>query len=79
LRPLVEADIPVFHIHGDVDTVVPLAVNSAELAQRYIALGGKARVKVVPGKGHEEVDEFFTDPDFLAFILSRGTKYPELP
>lgn len=73
LAPLAKAKVPIFHIHGDADTVVPLECNAGELVQRYKKLGGPATLKVVPGKGHEEVDEFFTDPDFLNFILKHGT------
>ncbi len=73
LAPLAKAKVPIFHIHGDADTVVPLEHNAGELVKRYKKLGGHATLKVVPGKGHEEVDEFFTDPDFLNFILEHGT------
>ncbi len=72
LAPLAKAKVPIFHIHGDTDTVVPIENNAGELVERYKALGGHATLKVVPGKGHEEVDEFFTDPDFLNFILEKG-------
>ena len=65
--------VPIFHIHGDADTVVPLERNAGELVKRYKKLGGPATLKIVPGKGHEEVDEFFTDPDFLKFVLEKGT------
>lgn len=73
LAPLAKAKVPIFHIHGDADTVVPLEKNAGELVKRYKKLGGPATLKVIPGKGHEEVDEFFTDPDFLNFILEHGT------
>jgi dipeptidyl aminopeptidase/acylaminoacyl peptidase len=72
LAPLAKAKVPIFHIHGDSDVVVPLERNAGELVKRYQALGGPATLKVVPGKGHEEVDEFFTDRDFLRFILDKG-------
>ncbi len=31
IEPLARAGVPVLHIHGDQDTVVPLKVNSAKL------------------------------------------------
>ena len=40
VEPLAKAGVPVFHIHGDVDRVVPLESNSAELARRYRQFGG---------------------------------------
>lgn len=72
LAPLAKAKVPIFHIHGDVDVPVPLEANAGELVKRYKKLRGPATLKIIPGKGHEEVDEFFTDPDFLNFVLDHG-------
>ena len=69
LAPLARAKVPIFHIHGDADKVVPLEPNTLELARRYKALGGNAEVDVVPGKGHEEVPEFFQSERLLGFLL----------
>ena len=69
LAPLARAKVPIFHIHGDADKVVPLDQNTLELARRYKALGGSAEVDVVPGKGHEEVPEFFQSEQLLGFLL----------
>jgi len=69
LAPLARARVPIFHIHGDADKVVPLEPNTLELARRYKALGGNAEVDVVPGKGHEEVPEFFHSQRLLDFLL----------
>ena len=69
LAPLARATVPIFHIHGDADKVVPLEANTLELARRYKALGGSAEVDVVPGKGHEEVPEFFQSEQLLGFLL----------
>ena len=74
VAPLVKAKVPVFHIHGDSDTVVPIEANVGELVKRYQAAGGVATIKVVPGKGHEVCDEFFKDGDFLAFLLKYGQR-----
>ena len=41
LAPLARAGVPIFHIHGDVDGLVPLEDNSGELARRYRELGGE--------------------------------------
>ena len=35
LAPLAQAKVPIFHIHGDHDTVVPYEENAAEPARRY--------------------------------------------
>jgi len=70
LAPLAKAKVPILHIHGDKDTVVPLEKNSGELARRYKALGAPMELVVVPGKGHEEVDEFFTSERFATFLTT---------
>lgn len=70
LAPLAKAKVPILHIHGDKDAVVPLEKNSGELARRYKALGGSFELVVVPGKGHEEVDEFFTSERFATFLTT---------
>lgn len=69
LAPLARAHVPVFLIHGDADTVVPLTQNTLEFSRRYNALGGKVDVEVVHGKGHEEVPEFFHSQPLLEFLL----------
>lgn len=72
IAPLVKAKVPVFHIHGDSDSVVPIEANAGVLVKRYKALGGAATLKVVPGKGHAVCDEFFKDAAFLEFVLEHG-------
>lgn len=69
LEPLARARIPLFHLHGDRDKLVPLAVNSAAAAERYRALGGEMTVVTVTGKGHEEAPEFFESSVLLEFLL----------
>ena len=44
LKPLAEANIPLIHVVGDDDDVVPVAENTALIEQRYKALGGKIDV-----------------------------------
>jgi len=72
LAPLAAAKVPILHVHGNVDTVVPLERNSAELARRYRAPGGKIDVVVVEGKGHQVCPEFFESKRLLDFLLARG-------
>lgn len=52
LQPLAKADIPLLHVVGDVDKVVPVAENTALLKERYEALGGSIQVIHKPGTGH---------------------------
>lgn len=67
LAPLAAQNVPILHIHGDSDTLVPLETNSAEFALRYRALGGSMEVIVVPGKGHEAIPEYFEREDLMDF------------
>jgi pimeloyl-ACP methyl ester carboxylesterase len=67
--PLAKAKIPIFIIHGDSDRTVPLQENSQPFAAAYKALGGAAELVIVPGKGHEEVDEYFQSDRLLDFLL----------
>jgi pimeloyl-ACP methyl ester carboxylesterase len=52
LRPLAQAKIPLLHVCGDADDVVPLAENTALVEARYKALGGDITVLLKPGVGH---------------------------
>ena len=72
LAPLAAAGVPIWHIHGDSDAVVPLEANSAELARRYRALGGSVEVVVVPGKGHEAAAAFSENPRLIEFLTQHG-------
>src|ERR1035441_703802 len=45
LAPLAQANVSIFHIHGDADKVVSLQQNTLEFARRYNALGGKVDVE----------------------------------
>jgi len=72
LAPLAAEGVPILHLHGDQDEPVPLETNSVEFERRYRRLGGPMKLIVVPGKGHEEVPEYFEHPALLDFFLSQG-------
>jgi dipeptidyl aminopeptidase/acylaminoacyl peptidase len=69
LAPLAAQSVPILHIHGDSDTVVPLEQNAGELVRRYRELGGQTELIVVPGKGHEAVPEFFERHELADFAI----------
>jgi dipeptidyl aminopeptidase/acylaminoacyl peptidase len=71
LAPLAAARVPILHLHGDSDNVVPLNRHSAELARRYKRLGGRIELKVVAGKGHEFAPEFWENPQLAEFFLQQ--------
>jgi len=52
LAPLAAAKIPLLHVCGDADDVVPFAENTKLIEERYKALGGPITVIVKPGVGH---------------------------
>ena len=52
LSALAKAKIPILHVVGDADLVVPIAENSNVIEQRYQALGGPMKVIHKPGVGH---------------------------
>lgn len=72
LAPLAKAGVPVLHVHGDSDRVVPLDDNSAEFARRYRALGGEMTLLVVPGKGHQVCPEFFRCQPLVDFLIGQA-------
>jgi pimeloyl-ACP methyl ester carboxylesterase len=52
LGPIARAKIPILHLVGDADDVVPVEENTTVLAQRYRRLGGRIEVIVKKGVGH---------------------------
>lgn len=52
LRPLAEAKVPLLHVYGDADEVVPWDENTGVVADRYRKLGGSITLIVKPGVGH---------------------------
>lgn len=69
LAPLAEAKVPVFHIHGDHDSVVPLDKNSAIIKERYTALGGTMELQVVADGGHDMNRCWFQSQTLVEFVL----------
>jgi len=72
LALLAAARVPFYTVHGDRDTLVPLAANSGALVERVTAFGGDARVNVLPGRGHDMDRGFFEDEQLVAFVLQHA-------
>jgi pimeloyl-ACP methyl ester carboxylesterase len=72
LASLAQAGVPLFAIHGDVDTVVPLEANSGEIGRRYHQLGGTMQLIVPKGQGHNMWPGFFQCQELVAFVLKRA-------
>jgi len=79
LAPLAKAKVPIYHNHGDVDTMVPAKENSLLLAKRYKALGGDITVTVFKGQGHNYWRGFFEDKAMAAFIIKHAKEAASLP
>lgn len=52
LSSIAQRRIPILHVSGDADTIVPLAENTEAMQKAYQALGGKMEVIIKPGIGH---------------------------
>ena len=73
IASLAKVKVPIFHIHGDVDKVVPLAANSGLLAKRYQAAGGTMEVLVAKGQGHNMWQGFFECQPLVDFVIKHAT------
>jgi hypothetical protein len=72
LAPLAKAHVPIYHLHGDSDTVVPLEKNSGELAQRYQHLGGAMTLNVIKGQGHNMWSGWFQCQELVDFVIAQA-------
>ncbi len=70
LAPLAQAGVPIFHIHGDSDTLVPLKDNSEKVATCYRELGGAMQLVVPPGQGHNMWQGFFQCKELVDFVIA---------
>lgn len=73
LEKIAAAKIPILHVHGNADKIVPIEKNSQVIYDRYTQLGGSMKLIVVPDKGHENDPEFFESTKQLEFILKHGS------
>jgi len=69
---LAAAGVPVFHLHGDADKVVPLEDNSELLATRYRAAGGTFDLETVAGGGHTMARRWFESTRLTDFMIQRA-------
>jgi len=68
LAPLVRAHVPIIHIAGDADEVVPYPENTVIVRERYEKLGGK--IEVIVKRGFKHHPHGLDDPTpVVQFIL----------
>ena len=68
LAPLAKAKVPLLHVFGDADDVVPWEENTGLIAERYKKLGGDITLIRKPGVGHHPhgLDDSTPIVDFIA-------------
>lgn len=76
LAPLAQARVPLFHLHGDNDRVVPHSENTGLLAQRYRKLGGPVKITLFEGRGHTMWEGWFQSQPLCDFAIARAL-HPE--
>lgn len=73
LAPLAKAKVPLLHVFGDADDVVPWEENTGLIAERYKALGGDITLIRKPGVGHHPhgLDDSTPIVEFISKHASR--------
>jgi pimeloyl-ACP methyl ester carboxylesterase len=73
LAPLAAAKVPLLHVYGDADDVVPWEENTSLVAKRYRELGGDITLIAKPGVGHHPHGLDDSTP-IVEFIARHATK-----
>ena len=77
LQKLAAARVPILHLQGDSDRVVPHEKNSGLLAERYRAFGGPAKVELIKGQGHNMWRGWFESQRLTNFMITKALGWPE--
>ena len=72
LGSLAKAHVPIFHIHGDKDRVVPFIENAAVVSDRYESHGGAMELVTAKGQWHNMWEGFFQCEELVAFTLKHA-------
>ncbi|OZC04528.1 hypothetical protein BSZ36_01170 [Rubricoccus marinus] len=62
-------EVPVWNVHGALDSVVPISQSTA-MVSRLRASGGDVRFTVYPDAGHDAWTETYANPEVYAWLLS---------
>lgn len=73
LAPLARAGVPLLHVYGEADDVVPWDENTGVIAERYRKLGGSITLIAKPGVGHHPHGLDDSTP-IVEFILKHAAK-----
>jgi pimeloyl-ACP methyl ester carboxylesterase len=71
LKPLADAGVPIIHVVGDADKVVPVSENTAVAEERYKAMGGVFKVLHKEKVGHHP--HSLKDPSPLVDFVLKHT------
>eukprot|EP00913_Durusdinium_trenchii_P023463 g22041.t1 len=71
LTPLAKAGVPLLHVYGDADNVVPWDENTGIIAKRYRKLGGAISLIAKPGVGHHP--HGLDDPAPIVNFIARNS------
>lgn len=71
LKPLADAGVPLLHVCGEADQVVPIDENTRIIERRYRELGGSITVIAKPGVGHHP--HSLRDPTPIVEFVLRHT------
>lgn len=75
LGPLADAHVPILHVYGDADEVVPWPENTGVVKERYEKLGGHIELICKPGCGHHP--HALDDPTPIVQFILKYTTGPE--
>lgn len=66
---LAKHKIPLFAIHGDIDELVPLDLNSGAVKKTYDSLQAPMQLVIPKGQGHNMWEGFFQSQELVNFVL----------
>jgi hypothetical protein len=76
VKPLAAAGVPILHIHGDADELVPLEKNSGAIEKAYQKAGAPMTLQVQKGQGHSMWEGFFHSQALVDFVISNALRHP---
>lgn len=74
INSLAQAGVPVLHLHGNQDELVPLARNSGAVDSIYHRYGKSIRVLVQDGQGHNMWPGFFRSQELVDFVIQNARR-----
>lgn len=73
LHLLAERRIPIFHMHGNLDKMVPYK-SEREFVAKYLRLGGEISLVTSWGNDHDDSMDYFGSQEMVDFLIYQSTK-----